>query len=265
MASRRYPGVIVTDDIKGNGRKKMLIIGKTGTGKSSLCNVIAGYPHDAEIFPVSAAAVSCTQSTKFADIFFNQNKERTCSLIDTIGFDDPNNDVDANIISELVLRLKNDCDHVNLFIIAVNGQNPRLDASLIGMIRIFEGMFGEKFWNQVVLVFTRLPMDSKSIKKREKNNKKSDDDLASEYLEILQRKFPKGRGMKHLLMDACYDEDDDDEKTAFETALESLWLLLTQSSPLPTTEVKKVESESKKLQNQIKEKEEMLEMVKQKR
>ena len=60
------------------------------------------------------------------------------SLIDTIGFDDPNNDTDANIISELVLKLKQKCDHVNLFLIAVNGQNPRLDGALVGMIRIFE-------------------------------------------------------------------------------------------------------------------------------
>lgn len=102
-----------------------------------------------------------------------------CSLIDTIGFDDPDNDMDANIIAELVLKLKNNCDHVNLFIIAVNGQNPRLDASLIGMIRIFEGMFGEGFWSQVVLVFTRLPMDSKSLKKRKNINKKSDEQLGN--------------------------------------------------------------------------------------
>ena len=100
------------------------------------------------------------------------------SIIDTIGFDDPSNDTDANIISELVLRLKNHCDHVNLFIIAVNGQNPRLDASLIGMIRIIEGMFGDMFWNQVVIVFTRMPMDAKSVTRRSRNsNGKSDDDL----------------------------------------------------------------------------------------
>ena len=68
------------------------------------------------------------------------------SLIDTIGFDDPEKDADAEIISELVIKLRDNCDHVNLFIIAVNGQNPRLDGSLIGMIRIFEGMFGEGFW-----------------------------------------------------------------------------------------------------------------------
>ena len=99
-------------------------------------------------------------------------------MVDTIGFDDPNNDTDANIISELVVKLKNNCDHVNLFIVAVNGQNPRLDASLVGMIKIIEGMFGEKFWSQVLLVFTRLQMDSKSIKRRTKNSDgRTDDDL----------------------------------------------------------------------------------------
>ena len=204
-------------------------------------------------------------------------------LIDTIGFDDPDKDVDANIISELVMKLKNCCDHVNLFIIAVNGQNPRLDASLIGMIRIFEGMFGESFWSQVVLVFTRLPMDSKSLKKREKNNKESDGQLGTEfsrksnrilfytlllarkYLRILEGKFPKGQGMKYLLMDACYEEDDEDEKMAFEAAMENLWILLSQSSSLPTTQVRKVESESKKLRNQIEEKEKMLKVIEEKK
>ena len=110
--------------------------------------------------------------------FYSKIYSSLFSLVDTIGFDDPNNDTDANIISELVVKLKNNCDHVNLFIVAVNGQNPRLDASLVGMIKIIEGMFGEKFWSQVLLVFTRLQMDSKSIKRRTKNSDgRTDDDL----------------------------------------------------------------------------------------
>ena len=60
------------------------------------------------------------------------------SLIDTIGFDDPNNDTDVVIIAELVDKLMNNCDKVNLFAIAVNGQNPRLDGSLVAMIKIFQ-------------------------------------------------------------------------------------------------------------------------------
>ena len=90
------------------------------------------------MFPVSAAAVSCTQATAFGNINFGGNKERILSLIDTIGFDDPNNDTDVTIIAELVDKLQNNCDDVHLFIIAVNGQNPRLDGSLVAMIKIFE-------------------------------------------------------------------------------------------------------------------------------
>lgn len=174
---RSYNGVKVTDDINGNGRKKMLLIGKTGAGKSSLCNVFTGHPHDAEIFAVSADAVSCTQATQFAEAFFIGDREKPISLIDTIGFDDPKNDTDANIISELVIKLKKYCDHVNLFIITVNGQNPRLDSSLIGMIRIFEGMFGEEFWGQVILMFTRIPMDKRAVNKRTRKNKKTDEEM----------------------------------------------------------------------------------------
>ena len=59
-------------------------------------------------------------------------------MIDTIGFDDPNKDTDADIIAELIDKLKNNCDYVNLIIIAINGTNPRLDKSLISMIEVFQ-------------------------------------------------------------------------------------------------------------------------------
>ena len=36
QANNEYSGVIVTDKISGNGRKKLLLIGKTGAGKSSV-------------------------------------------------------------------------------------------------------------------------------------------------------------------------------------------------------------------------------------
>ena len=65
------------------------------------------------------------------------NKERPISVIDTIGFDDPDKDTDVKIISELVEKLRTKVDHVNLFVIAVNGQNPRLDGSLVAMLKIF--------------------------------------------------------------------------------------------------------------------------------
>ena len=75
------------EDIIGNGRQKVLILGKTGTGKSSLCNVISGLPYNANVFPVSAMAASCTQETQLADVYFNgqiQKPIRNPSTIDRI-------------------------------------------------------------------------------------------------------------------------------------------------------------------------------------
>ena len=64
--------------------------------------------------------------------------------------------------------------------------------------------------------------------------------------------------MKCLLLDSCYDEDDEDEKEAYERAMERLWDLLDQAPNLPTVSLQKVETESKQLKSQIEEKEKMM-------
>ena len=244
--------VVIVPNVKDNMFKKLLVIGKTGTGKSSLCNRIAGHEANASIFPVSAAATSCTQTTKFGNVKFGGDKERLVSLIDTIGFDDPDNDTDVKIISELVDKLKNNCDHVNMFAIAVNGQAPRLDGALVAMIRIFEEMFGEEFWTQCVLIFTRVPMDKKGKKMRLKNTSKSDGDIAKEYLKVVETKFPKGGGLSYLFLDACFDEDDEDEENAFKEAMESLYAMVEGAPKLPTSKVNEnVQSEHGKLKREL--------------
>ena len=77
-------GVIITKDLKDSPFKTFLIIGKTGTGKSSLCNRIVGHNYDSNIFPVSGGATSCTQSTILATALFNGDKEKPpVNVIDT--------------------------------------------------------------------------------------------------------------------------------------------------------------------------------------
>ena len=177
------------------------------------------------------------------------------SLIDTIGFDDPKNDTDAVVIADLVTKLQNKVDYVNTFIIAVNGQDPRLHGALLGMIRIFEGMFGTGFWKQTVIVFTRLPMDKKSVKKRNKASEVSDEKLANDYIKTVEDEFPDGKGLDYLIMDALYDEEDYDEKKAYEEASERLWNKIKAAGRLQTENVRKVESEHKKLKMEIEKKE----------
>ena len=255
----------LVEDINGNTFKKVLIVGKTGTGKSSLCNVVAGKAHDADLFPVSAEAHGCTGTTTFGNVFFNGIKETPVSLIDTVGFDDPERDTDATIISDLVIKLRTKCDYVNLFVIAANGQDPRLDGSLIGMIRIFEGMFGAKFWSQAVIVFTRLRMDSGSIELRKQITKQTDAQLAAKYIKSVQDKFPRGKGLKYLILDSCRVTSNREEEDAFQKGMQELWKMVEKAPPLDTEDVKKVETESRKLKREIEEKEKRLAEMEQQR
>ena len=243
----------------------MLIVGKTGTGKSSLCNVVAGKAHDADLFPVSPEAQGCTDTTTFGNVFFNANREKPVSLIDTVGFDDPERDADATIISDLVIKLRTKCDYVNLFVIAVNGQDPRLDGSLIGMLRIFEGMFGAKFWSQAVIIFTRLPMDSRSIESRKRITKQTDAQLAAKYIKTVQEKFPRGKGLKYHILDSCRDTSDREEEETFQKGMQELWKMVKRAPPLDTEDVNKVKTESMKLKLEIEEKEKRLAEVEQQR
>ena len=188
---------------------------------------------------------------------FNGDESYPISLIDTIGFDDATKNDDAAIIAELVSKLNNDCDHVNLFAIAVNGQNPRLDGSLVAIIRIFEGMFTSEFWKQVVIIFTRVQQDVKTKTRRELKNKKSDDDLAADYMKVVEKQFPNGKGLQYLYLDACYDKNDKDENTAFLNALGTLRQLLEANTGLTTDSIRRVETQNETLKKQIKEHEKM--------
>ena len=47
----------------------LVVIGATGTGKSTLCNILAGRKHDDDsLFPVSGDMSSCTNKTTAKDL-----------------------------------------------------------------------------------------------------------------------------------------------------------------------------------------------------
>ena len=200
---------------------------------------------------MSGAAESCTKTTQFGNILFSGDRERPISIIDTVGFSDPGNHEDVGVISDLVIKLRENCDYVNLFTIVVNRQNPRLDGSLVGMIRIFEEMFGNQFWKQVVVIFSRFPMDKSNVSRRVRGSKMTDTEMAQIYIGSVEERFPIATGLKYLLMDACYLVDNQDEKECFDKSFSVLWDLLEKAPRLKTESVQQVETEYDKVKEII--------------
>ena len=102
-------------------------------------------------------------------------------------------------------------------------------------------------------------MDERSIKRRVKTGDgKTDDQRAQEYMEAVEAEFPqvKDKSLKHLFLDACFDNDAPEEKEALKKAMEDLYILLDRMTGLDTSTVNdKVESEHGKLRREIKNRE----------
>ena len=66
-------------------RPTLVILGETGTGKSSLCNRMSGFDASSDKFPVSSGPASCTQSAVIQDVTFDADENKPVKLIDTMG------------------------------------------------------------------------------------------------------------------------------------------------------------------------------------
>ena len=139
---------------KEKERKVVLFIGKTGVGKSALCNAIIG----SKEFSVSAGTESCTQEVRVKEDFFMGEQTKPITIIDTVGFDDASKESDDTETTALTRKLKRDFSHINLFVIVLDGNNPRIDKSQKDMLRLFAAVFGETFWKHVLVVFTKVSM-----------------------------------------------------------------------------------------------------------
>ena len=118
-----------------------------------------------------------------------------------------------------------------LIVIAVNEQDYRLDGGLIGMIKLFEGMFGANFWSQAVIMFTHLPMDSRNIEPRKRISQQTDAQLPARYIKTVQEKIPRGKELKYHILDSCRDTSNREEEEAFQQAKQELWKMVEKAPP----------------------------------
>lgn len=199
----------------------LVVIGSTGTGKSSICNVLAGRDHnDKDFFPVSGAMESCTNKTTARRVNWRGGPDLSFNLIDTPGLNDPEPGKDSLNIAEMADELKKML-HVNVFLIVFNGSNPRFDHSLIAMIRIFQNMFGKEFVEKnTVFEFSNWAHDKKSVKRR--GHDKNETHWISELNKRLRELVGSQGNVPGVFIDSVYDVEDDQEVEKFQEEMQKL-------------------------------------------
>ena len=213
-------GEDVVPQIDRNENKHLVVIGSTGTGKSTLCNVLSGRRHnDAKFFPVSDSMESCTNKTTLKTVKW-RGKDFEFNLIDTPGLNDPEPGRDKLNQKEMVEELTK-LGHINVFLIVVNGSNPRFDHALIKMINLFIGMFGKDFLERnTVFEFSNWSYDTKSIKRR--GPVKNEDFWTKAFNQQLGEHLGSSSNVPTVFIDALFDPTDELESKRFEDEMSKL-------------------------------------------
>ena len=120
------------------------------------------------------------------------------TLVDTPGFNSDDLDQGQKDIYQMVDVLKNNLTYVHVFVITFKGTVDRFEKGTESMIGLFGKMFGDDFWNNVVIAVTFWKFSQDAKDEREEKNL-SEEKWAKNRIDKLKEKFPKIQvSKKHL-------------------------------------------------------------------
>lgn len=238
---------------------RIVILGATGVGKSSLANVLVGRDKNYGganfrngCFKVSAGLDSITKRT-CADqgYWLGDTTNERFTVIDTPGFGDRLLE-EEKTIENLVTTLRDQIKYVHVFIIAFKQNDNRMTNSLRSMISLFEKMFGKKFWDNAILEAThwnhgedaeRIRMDSDpSITQKF---------WTDEFNRKLKNEYSLKTDLKSVFIDTFYHQESQHEIEVFHNHTQTLLDFALSRDPFECKDIEIALTEIRQLQNHI--------------
>ena len=159
-------------------KETIVVIGETGVGKSTLCNLLIGR----EEFVAGKGLDLSTKEAKSAEGISNYSKIR---VIDTQGYNDPNG-CDIENTRQMINLIKS-VKSVKAFLLVINGQNMRWNEGTWSVLKLFDKMF-PNFWDNAIFVINFWSSDPYSEKIR-KAGGRDELFLKGEIMEKIKSKF----------------------------------------------------------------------------
>jgi len=249
---------------------RIVILGATGVGKSSLANVFVGRDKNYDgtsykgkyftdgCFKVSSGLDSITKRTcPDRGYWLGNTTGEEFTVIDTPGFGDKLTE-EQKTIENLVLTLRDEIKYVHVFIIAFKQTDNRMTNSLRSMIGLFEKMFGTKFWDNAILEATHWNHGVEAERIRmEAKPKITKEFWTSDFNRILKSEFNLKRNLKSVFIDTFYHPDSPMESNIFKEETQKLWdyaksrdAFQCKDINIALTEIQQMQNRIDKLQNE---------------
>lgn len=115
----------------------MVVIGKKGQGKSSLCNSLLYRDSDKDEFKVSTDQYNTTKTQVLKGTLMADGK-RNIRVVDTPGpCKNSEAEAEADVLIDMVDCLQKEVKRVNRFLFAISIEEPRLDKTIYDTLKKF--------------------------------------------------------------------------------------------------------------------------------